>query len=219
MKRIILSTIVAFALAACSNDTEYSDNFMYSDIVTIADAGEGKTTVFTFQRYDDSPTITLSDPSLSVKESYKGKRALLRYYAESKEPYTSGTIKALALSVVNNDTTVIRPISDYNWNERPVYLYSVWRSGNYINLRIRLEYSDKPRAFFLVTDSLTMTDDVPQLYLVHDRKGEAENYLFETYASFDISKVWQLASCKSIDVHINDSNSNKEETYTFNKSY
>jgi hypothetical protein len=122
------------------------------------------------------------------------------------------------MSAINNDTTVIRPISKYNWNERPVYLNSVWRSGKYINLRLRLEYSDKPRYFYLVTDSLTMTDAVPQLYLVHDRKGEAENYLFETYASFDISKVWNLPSCQAINIHINDSNSNKEEIYTFNKT-
>ena len=202
---------------ACGDDNDYSERAMLSDIVTIAETSGPDGAVFTFQRYDDSPEIRLVDPSLSLDDEVKGLRALLRYYPESGEPYTSGNIKARALSVINNDTTLIRPVAKYNWNATPVYLHSVWRSGEYLNLHVRVVYSDKPRHFNLLVDSLTLTEPVPQVYLVHDKLDAPDNFLMETYASFDISNVWSLPTCEAIEVHINDSNL-KKEVYTFTKT-
>ncbi len=205
-RHIAATALLLASLASCSDDKEYNDSAMYSDIVTIASTAEEQGTVFKFRRYDDSPEITLTDPGLTLKKETEGMRVLLRYYSESGQPYTSGNIKARAVSAINNDTTLIRPVERYNWDATPVYLHSMWRTGEYINMHIRVEYSETPRYFNLLVDSLTLKDPVPQLYLVHDKGTAPDNYLMEIYASFNIDNVWSQPTCEGIDIHINDSN-------------
>lgn len=215
LKNLILAFSAALMAAACS-DKEYNDRMMLSDLVSIQSSTEADGTAFEFQRYDDSPVITLVDPKLAIKDEYVGKRALLYYYPEDGKAYESGRISATGLSIVNSDTAVVRPIIRYNWDKSPVWLNSVWRSGTWLNFRMRLDYSDKPRHFGLIVDSLTLTDPEPQLYLLHDLNGAPDNFLRENYASFDISKIWNLPSCKAITVHVNDANLNKN-IYKFTK--
>lgn len=215
LKNLILAFSAALMAAACS-DKEYNDRMMLSDLVSIQSSTEADGTAFEFQRYDDSPVITLVDPKLAIKDEYVGKRALLYYYPEDGKAYESGRISATGLSIVNSDTAAVRPIIRYNWDKSPVWLNSVWRSGPWLNFRMRLDYSDKPRHFGLIVDSLTLTDPEPQLYLLHDLNGAPDNFLRENYASFDISKIWNLPSCKAITVHVNDANLNKN-IYKFTK--
>lgn len=219
MCRYMSYMVLALLLAVVSScgDEKYNDRIMLSDLVSIESSDESAGTTFTFQRYDDSPLIMLVDPKLALKEEFVGARALLYYYPESGHAYESGAISAKGLNIVNSDTAIVRPISRYDWDANPVYLNSVWRSGPYLNFRMRVDYSDEPRRFGLVVDSLTLTDPDPQLYLVHDLNGAPDNFLRECYASFDISKVWRLPSCRSVTVHVNDSNLNKD-TYIFTKN-
>ena len=75
---------------------------------------------------------------------------------------------------------------------------------------------EKPRQFGLVVDSLTLKNPQPEVYLVHDKQGQPENYMMETYASFDMTNVWSLPTCQSIKVHVNDINL-KKDVYIFTK--
>lgn len=211
----ILPLTALSLLTSCSDDADYNDSAFFSDIVTVESTGDTGSR-FTFRRYGDSPLVTLTDPALTLDDELTGKRVLLRYYAESGEPYTDGLIRTIGLSRVNCDTTVIRPVERYDWDADAVFLNSIWRSGNYINLHLRAVYSDKPRYFSLMVDSLTLTDPVPQVYLVHNTLGAPDNYMSEVYASFDITNVWDLPGCDGIDIHVNDSNL-KKDIYTFNK--
>jgi hypothetical protein len=92
----------------------------------------------------------------------------------------------------------------------------MWRTGNYLNLRMRVDYSETARYFGLVVDSLTLNDAEPEVYLLHNLNGAPDNYLREAYASFDISKVWGLPTCKGLRVHVNDTNLQKD-IYEFSK--
>ena len=218
MKRYItriLPVLTALVVISCSDDAEVSDQAFLSDIVTLESTGE-QGSRFTFRRYGDSPLITLTDPGLQLDSENVGKRVLLRYYPESGKPYTDGNIRAIGLSPINNDTTVIRPVERYDWDANAVFLNSIWRSGNYVNVHLRAVYSDKPRYFSLMVDSLTLTDPVPQVYLVHNTLGAPDSYMREVYASFDITNVWERQGCDGIEIHINDSNL-KKEIYRFNK--
>lgn len=203
------------SLMSCSDDAECNDQAFLSDIVTVESTGESGSR-FTFRRYDDSPLITLTAPSLRLDDKTVGRRVLLRYYPESGKPYTDGDIRSLAISAVNCDTTVIRPVERYDWASNAVFLNAIWRSGDYINVHLRAVYSDKPRYFSLMVDSLTLTDPVPQVYLVHNTLGAPDSYMREVYASFDITNVWGLPGCDGIEIHVNDSNL-KKEIYKFNK--
>ncbi len=208
-----MAALMAVTMSSCS-DEEYSTEMMLSDIVTVTSVGND--TRFEFQRYDDSPLIKLTAGNVDFPEKIVNNRVLLRYYPESGEPYTSGAVKVVGLTLINNDTTRIRPIEKYNWTATPVYLNSIWRTGNYLNLRMKVEYSEKPRQFGLVVDSLTLKNPQPEVYLVHDKQGQPENYMMETYASFDMTNVWSLPTCQSIKVHVNDTNL-KKDIYIFTK--
>ena len=145
-----MAALMAVTLSSCS-DEEYSTEMMLSDIITVTSVGND--TRFEFQRYDDSPLIKLTAGNVDLPEKIVNNRVLLRYYPESGEPYVSGAIKVVGLTLINNDTTRIRPIEKYNWTATPVFLNSIWRTGNYLNLRMKVEYSEKPRQFGLVVDS------------------------------------------------------------------
>ena len=82
---------------------------------------------------------------------------------------------------------------------------------------MRADYSPEPRYFGLVVDSLTLTDPWPEAYVMHDLNGAPDNYLRESYASFDISKVWNMPGCQGLRVHVNDSNLSRE-LYEFSKN-
>ncbi|MCM1505248.1 MAG: hypothetical protein NC127_08640 [Muribaculum sp.] len=213
---IYILTALAITATACS-DESYNDRIMLSNLVSINSVDETEGTTFTFRRYDDSPIITLVDPKLRIKEDYVGARALLYYYPEGGQAYESGRISASGITIVNSDTTIVRPISRYNWDASPVFLNSVWRTGEFLNFRMRIDYSEQPRYFGLVVDSLTLTDPEPQLYLVHDLNGSPDNFLRENYASFDITNVWDQPTCRAIVVHVNDINLNKD-IYKFTKN-
>lgn len=215
-KYLPIFTLTLLLLASSCAKEEYSDKRLLSDIVTIEDAGEGKPVTFSFRRYDDSPLITLKALNGSVGEEWAGHRILLRYYPEDGQPYTSGNITVAAMNAINYDTLRVRNVEKYDWEASPVFLNSVWRTGKYLNMRMRVEYSQSPRLFGLMVDSVTVDSVQPQLYLLHNRLGEPENYLTEIYASFDLSPVWDLPGCRSVKVHINDTN-HKEEFYIFKK--
>jgi hypothetical protein len=214
---ILPAAMLLSSVVACSSDDSYNDKIFYSSIVTVESVDDDGDATFTFQRYDDSPMLTLTAQNTTVSKARVGKRVLLYYYPKSGEPYESGAVDVRSLSAINCDTAIIRPIERYNWDANGVYLYSMWRSGNYLNMRMRVDYSETARYFGLVVDSLTLNDAVPEVYLLHNLNGAPDNYLREAYASFDISKVWGLPTCKGLRVHVNDTNLQKD-IYEFSKS-
>lgn len=208
---ILAIALTAISIGSCS-DEEYNHRALLSEIVT-ATKNTPQGVEFEFIRYDDSPAITLSAKGTNVRDELIGKRVLLRYY---EEPVNSGSIEIAALSPINCDTARVAAIDTIAWNATPVYLNSIWRSGTYINLHLRVIYTETPRQFNLTVDSGTIDDAVPQLYMCHDTFGAPDNYMFETYGSYDISKIWNRPTCTGIDIHINDSNLNKD-IYSFKK--
>ncbi len=218
--RLISALLCMAVLAATSgcatDDGPDSRDAMLSDIVTLVSSSTSGGTIFSFQRYDDSEEIILQDPGYTNTDIEAGNRVLLYYYPESGLPYTSGTIKVRTLQMINNGSIATADLDRLNWDTTPVWLNAVWRTGTYLNFRLRLSYSDAARHFSLTADNATLSNPMPDVYLVHDLDGQPESYLREAIASFDISDVWNLPTCTGITLHINDSNL-PQTTYSFTK--
>lgn len=217
----VVLPVVFLALVSSSCDEDGGNpntRMALYDIVTFENTGD-EGSVFTFQKSGDSPLIKLDafGFKLDTEKVSLGSRVLLGYYPKSGEAFVSGDIEVLGVGLINNDTTVIRPIERYDWQANPVYLYALWRTGKYLNLHARLEYSSEPRMFGLVVDSLTLDDEIPQLYLVHNLMGEPENFEREAYASFNIENVWNRPGCQGVTVYVEDLNL-RQDSYTFMKS-
>lgn len=217
LKATVAAALLAATVASCGDEHQgYNDKISYAEIVTVAPMSADGLHTFTFRRRDDSPLITLTAAKLPSTAPKEGKRALLLYVPASGEPYASGAITVRSISTINTDTAIVRPIERYRWDANPVFLNSVWRTGDYLNFRFRADYSDRPRFFGLVVDSVTATEPWPKAYLMHNLNGAPQNYLRESYASFDISSVWQRPGCLGLEVHVADSNL-PQDVYRFTK--
>ena len=210
-----IAAVAATTGCASENGPDYRDA-MLSDIVTVVSSSADAGTIFSFQRYDDTEEIILSARGYTNTDIEDGTRVLLYYYPESGQPYTSGPIKVRSLQMINNGSLKPVDIDGLNWDATPVWLNSVWRTGRYLNFRLRLSYSEAARHFSLVADKTTLSSPMPDIYLAHDLDGQPESYLRESIASFDISDVWNLPTCTGITLHINDTNL-KQTTYSFTK--
>lgn len=213
----IIAVLAAVALTACGDEGGARNHeFMYSDIVTIESATEADGTVFTMQRYDDSPLVSYTANNWVAPEKYVGQRVHLFYYTEGDNAYESGPIKIVSVRAITNGAVAAGNPESPKWNADAVWLNSIWRTGKYMNLRMRLSYSDEPRYFGLIADEATLGCEQPQLYLVHNLNGQTQTYLSEIYASFDMSFVWDRSTCRSVCIHVHDDN-RPEQTYVFSK--
>ncbi len=221
--RHYIFTIILFAVSliapSCSNDDgPFSNNAQLYDIVTY-DGNDASGACFSFRRRDDSPLITLTAPGVSVSSSIKpSDRVILGYYPTSGEPYSSGDISIISINKINQDTLHYHNATDLNgWDNDAVFLNSVWRSGKYLNVYMRVEYSNNARIFKIAADSATIQDPKPHLYLMHDMGDAPTSFTRRAYLSVDISSLWEKNYCEGIILHVNDTNL-KTDTYTFLKS-
>lgn len=220
-RMLIMSIAVLAALAGCrDNDGPFASSARLTDIAEVVDAPEGGSRFAVMQGEDSEPAILYApDYSLNDTDFPVGSRLLLIYhYPDPATPaYSSGNITVDAVAKINNDLLRVDPIADHpEWDSSPVYLYAVWRSGNFINVHSRLTYSTSSRQFMLMVDKPTVDDDFPDLYLVHDIHDAPDSFTRQNYASFDISSLWKRKSCKGVRVNIASTNI-PQKSFIFNK--
>lgn len=217
--RLLILTLLAIITTSCGDDIPYNDRAALYDIVTFDGAGEDGA-MFSFRQINDSPIIHLVAHGITLDEkiAHKGQRLLIGYYPISGNAYVSDQIELIGYSQVNQNEVVITPSDKIaNWDKNPIWLNSIWRSGTFLNLNLRADQSGSSRRFELIADQSTINEPMPHLYIAHDLLGSPENYSRQIYASFDLSSVWNLNSCKGVIIHINDSNL-EQDTYTFTKT-
>lgn len=221
IKILLLPVLLLPALSSCGDKGVDGEVPMpLTDIVTYNGKVDGVTT-FTFQKIDDTPLLTLTAPGFNLDEdSYPtGTRMLLRYVpAGGTGAYSSGEITPLGGYVITQSNVVTEWREEYSgWNHDPVYVYSLWRTGEYINMRVRLTYSSEPRLFCVALDPETADSDWPELYLVHTFGKDIDGHEREYYASFSIASVWERSDVKGVIMHVADTNLDKH-IFTFAKS-
>lgn len=199
MKPTVILPLLALLAAACSgNDGDPQNRIAQTDIVTVADAGAPAR--FILDGLDDSGAVTLTFAGVSVDKELEGGRALLRYY-----PAADGAeARALGVAPINCGAVRDAAMDTTGWDADPVEMISMWRTGDWLNMRMRVSWSADPRLFHLVVDESTLTSACPVMYLVHNLRGASPSYLTETYASWDISRVIDLSTCEAFQVRVND---------------
>lgn len=206
---------VMLAYASCSRpgiDAEVAMD--YVEIVTYEGFSNGNS-VFTFRKVDDSPLITLTSPTALGDDIAPGSRMLIGYTNATNDPFASGPIDLYMARRITQSTAVTKWDDIYNhWDIDPVWLSSIWRSGDYINLRVRLTYTDQPRLFALVLEPSTAETEWPTFYLAHIMAESTDYHDREYYASFSIRDFHNRQGVKGVKVMINDSNIGKQ-IFTF----
>lgn len=206
----LLIQSMAIWASSCKGDDEPSSAIpqeaVYDFVTLVESSADGS--VFTMRRNGDSPLISYySDADFSGIQSIKaGDRLILCYGRIDGEVYTSGKINVYGygqLSSTDQNLLSGNP-SDYNgWKCPPMKVNSLWRTGHYINLdtRISLFQARRPETLVLVADEATCESEYPRLHIYYENAedNDGEN-LYRVYASFDISEVWDKASCEGVTV-------------------
>ena len=225
MQRIIyILSLALMALTACSDrdtDPSNSQNAYRYDMVTYLGYDEG---CLHFDRIDrNNGASTHLYGSYSYEPATEpGSRVLLSYYTlpESKASSTAykQRIAVTGFSKATTDSLRITNSTRIDTLRRePIRLESIWRTGGYINLQGEIEYSGKPRFFYLVADLNTWTNDTIDCYLVNNSLNQQLYNWRRFYASFYVGAALNRATCKVIRVYLNDDKFPNRNNYCFQK--
>lgn len=204
------------ALSSCRDTDGPSEvNPRVYDIVCLRSmTNSGSTFTLTKPNSDQIITYTASAHIDTVKVPV-GDRLLLAYSPVAGRPYISGPVTAYGYSQISNDVLrggVIDSIPD--WNRDPVYLLSAWMSEDFLNIRARLTFDDRPRRCFVMLDTLTTRLSRPVCYLVHQLAEPIENFERAYYLSVDMSALKRrLPHCEGFELRLNDSNLHRDTLF------
>ncbi len=223
MKQLSLFILKIFALltalspsgCAGSDSVDGPVDVTTWDIATFTGNSAGHA-IFTVSPGNDAPEAVLTAQRAVESDNIKpGDRVYIAYVPADNRPYTTGPITLSAVTRINQaDVEAVNFNPDGGWDNDPVYLLTVWRTGTYLNIYCRLPYSTEPRIFTVTADRATVGTPRPQLYLNHTLPENVNSFSRAYYASFDISAIWNLPATEAVDFHINNSNL-PVTTYTF----
>lgn len=204
LKYILIGVFTVLSMMACEDEKEvYYGDFLY-DMVTYSGEYDGYS-VFTFQSYGDSPLITLYASNVSRPIMPVGQRLLLNYEVVQDMGNNTQVVQVNGLSKVNTDTVLVvkQDVIDTQKMEA-VKLKSVWRTGNYLNVRMQLQYTEQPRLMCLATSGELDENSMVNCYQIQDLNGAETYYWLETYFSYYIEPVWSVANSNGIRYYAND---------------
>lgn len=227
MRALTISCMTALAMtvvSACAEGDKGPSVACSYDIVCFDSQTDEGGSVFTMCLPDDDREIVYTDPRKVIDTSIvpEGNRLMLAYVPEN-EPYQSGRVTVRGYSSIHNASLMVSRDGVDNdmadWRRDGIYLYSIWRSGDYINVRARLTYSSESREFALVVDEaeLDAKVPVPTARLVHRMSKPAPNFERQTYSSFDIGALWRLQWIKGLKVMLENTNL-ETDTFIFTKN-
>lgn len=204
MRGLILVIAGSLALASCSNDEpEYRvPTDVCYDFVTF-ESKSAKGSEFSLRRSGDSELITYHSAFSFDQDTvlHKGYRFIIQYKRVDGEPYTSGRITLYGYRLLDNADS--QQLVGYD-SQRPsevVKPQTMTRTGQYINMQMQMSclHAAKAKTMQLAVDSATLLRDVPELRLVYHASSPGGNFT-TGYASFDISSVWDLPTCRGVKV-------------------
>lgn len=215
---VTLLTLLAMILPSCSdsNDGPATEEITSYDIVCLSEFDSKKGSTFTMTKPSGNRLITYSSSQLiDTTIVHLGDRLILAYRTANQEPYKSGHITAVGYSPINNDR-LRRPGSSTTVAEsEPVYLMSGWMSQDFLNLRLKLPYTQVKRQLYVAVQENTISDEYPVCNLVHHLDEPVNTFDRETYLSVDMSALRTLPHCKGFILKVNNSNL-KIDSFTFN---
>ena len=215
----ILLLLMTLAATACDSDKQVDsvqDSFRF-DMVTYDGYADG-VAQFTFIPRLDAPEITYVGRLGKQPEIKEGQRVLLNYFVPAEASGSKQDVIINGVSAIFSDTLRFAEKQRIDTISREaIRLASVWRTGNYINLHAEVEYTGKPRWFYMLMDKATWNSDTVDCYLVHNTFGATKYFWRQTYASFYVGGAWKKQSCCALRVHINDNVFPDTKTYCFGK--
>lgn len=175
-----------FTLASCNND-DPDPLIIYNAFVNYQGT-DGNTATFTTQEKDDSELITFTTTA-NVSSLTKGNRYVISYSTPDGSRFKSGPIELYQVLTPYQEPykeATIEEIQELNAN--PVSC-SPGRTGVYINVPAVAEFP--PKTFGLYVDKATMSNELPDVYVIFEADDKKPSQAGTYLGSFDISKLFE----------------------------
>lgn len=199
---------VAAITSSCNtNDDPTPQPIIYTDIVTVEEIDDGKA-VFTFREKGDSPLITLTSTQTMNKELFKEKtRIAISYTPSSGQHYIDDavTLRA-AVNVIGEGKSVDVSTKDdtRDWLTSQINMYTISRSGEYIDIVFVAYTSPDASVCRLVADEGTLDNEYPVLHLLFEPSNGANQDNYAIYMSYSLADIFSRPMCKGVKVYFAD---------------
>ena len=208
------------ALAGCVNADTVDGPVEMTVYNIVTFEGNDPTARFTFQPQGDATALTLTaQQTVDTATAQAGMRVMLAY--QTPDAARPGAITLKGVSRITQGALTGSKGEPRGWDTDGVWVESVWRSGAYIDMRLRLPYTDVARRFALMVDSATIAGGHPQLYLYHslpEGVSPDSTYLKRYYASFLISSLWSRPETEDVTVNIANTSLTSKRSFIFKKN-
>lgn len=213
------AALLLWGATACDSDQEPRSITIYQNVVTF-EGNCGATALFTFQDNGDSPTVSLTlRGNVDTTRVSAGQRLLMTYSLPSDVAYGTSCdrVTLRGLQTIYTDTVDVVPAAEAAAAAEPIYVKTLYRTGNYINL-----YASMPalegRTYYMVADDESLATDTARLYLSTTVTADRPTYNATQVASIDIGPVWQRPGIRAVRVNVNNSNNPYRRQFVFAKN-
>lgn len=218
----VLCLLTVGFLTSCSDEADepQTGEAVYQNIATYVGDNDSGRSLLQYRQINDAPLVTLTlQGRIDPAQAPVGTRLLVTYTLPAGVAYgTSTAIEATSLNVIYNGTvqTDATTLPDMGATQG-IYVMTLYRSGEYLNLMAQLPATSGKRTFSLVADPATLNTDIPVLYLTTQADTE-QGFNRKTVASLSLAPVWNISTCRGVKVALNNTNNVYERELLFMKS-
>ncbi|MDE7411308.1 MAG: hypothetical protein K2M94_04635 [Paramuribaculum sp.] len=217
LQNITIALLLSLFITSCSDEPAEGSVQYYQDIVTFKENANGYV-IMTYRNIDDSPLVTLrAEGTLNTKEVARGSRLVCTYTLPQGAVYGSdATINVQSLSLAMTAPLEEADLADIPYTDNGIYVITLYRSGEYINLSCRQEVN-KTRRFHITLDTATSGLPVPTVYLTTSTEEPVTAADGQYMASFDLTALWSRTGVEGVKIVVNNTNNKYLKEFTFTK--
>lgn len=216
----LMAVVAATALGFTSCNSDDGDDYPASLVSFVTYEGsQTGSAVFSLQNGVESPEYSLT-AQVALNDTIKpGTRVVIAYNAPGDTiPGRSTNITLLQLAMAQNGNASIVPSDSLrDWRANLTNMQSMWRTGPYINMTIYTQGNYAKQHFDLLVDESTLSNEVPDLYLVNAQAPDMGYPLMAYYASLNVGNILYRPGVTGIRIHVNGNGTIGREEYVFMK--
>lgn len=192
---VILFLALAFVVASCNDDDDYSLDKYWLDMATVNDLTEDEAGFYL--TLDDGTNLFIASPLNVYKPKTKRVFANYTILGDLDGDYDYAIRLNGIQGVLTKDIIYINPTDDHKQDsigKDPIKILSMKEGGGYLN--VKFEYNgggEKSHFISVVSDDedLSVGDAVVKLELRHNQNGDPQRYPASSWACFDL-KPYQI---------------------------
>ena len=184
---VVLLVLFCIFFACCKDEEPYPVKYQAVDLVTFIANDMYQGITLELKRSDKSEKYRMKAPQYIDTIIPRGRRVLVSYEAEMADTVKRPMpILLTGLAMIPFDTVCPKSIEEIKKLPLPqLSVLSCWKSGDFINFQVELQYDGNSRSFSLVADENTIGKQQLDCYLYNMGKPVSENFIdTRNYGSF-----------------------------------